>query len=404
MIELCPHKALYAAFDRFPSEKGASTHIQHFAGTLFEHFQGGLLYVLGDEALPVFQQEGDVQVLRFSQTHANFLHRTQAYGAYLQDVLMHGHASLALCHVRDPWGAVPLLAFKQRRYKLLYEVNGLPSIELPYAFPYIAPRTLEKIRALEDYALAGADAIVVPSQVIATHLIGRDVPEAKIEVIPNGAEPGVEVPRPAGMPARYILYFGALQPWQGVDTLMRAFARLADIEDLHLVICSSVKPRHAKRYHKLAVHLGIGERVIWRYRLSESELAPWRAHALASAAPLTECSRNLDQGCSPLKILESMAAAVPVIASDLPVVRELIEDEVHGLLVRAERPAAIARAVRLLIEYPEMRRAMGEAGREKIRHELSWSRARADLRAVYTRLCADLDMSGVTTVREVNHG
>ncbi len=73
-------RALYAAFDRFPTRKGASTHIARFAPALFEEYGGGLLYVVGDERLPAHQLEGDVEIVRFSVPLPNLLERAVAFG------------------------------------------------------------------------------------------------------------------------------------------------------------------------------------------------------------------------------------------------------------------------------------------------------------------------------------
>ena len=61
------------------------------------------------------------------------------------------------------------------------------------------------------------------------------------------------------------------------------------------------------------------------------------------------------QGCAPLKILESMASGMPVVASDLPAVRELLADGEHGRLVAPDRPGELARAIRVLLDFPERR-------------------------------------------------
>ncbi|HED35701.1 MAG TPA: glycosyltransferase family 1 protein [Gammaproteobacteria bacterium] len=387
MTSLRNNKALYAAFDLYPSQKGASTHIQQFASTLFTHYKSGLLYVLGDDELSACQKEDSVDIVRFVQQHSNFIHRTRAYGKFLQNIIDQQKHSLALCHFRDPWSGVPILSVKNRPYKTVYEVNGLPSIELPYAFPHIAAPTLEKISALEDLCLQECDAIVVPSFTIENNLIARGVAQSKITVIPNGACISPSVPQSdADLPEQYILYFGAVQPWQGVDTLLRAFSLLADLPSLKLVICCSVKPRHTKQYKKLAEKLGLGARIIWKYRLSEAELLPWKFHALASIAPLTECTRNLQQGCSPLKIIESMAVSVPVIASDLPVTREIVDHKVNGLLVKAERPAEFSRAIRLLLDYPDMRKQLATQAHAKIKNNFQWEMACEKLSELYQNI------------------
>ena len=57
--------ALYSAFDLFPSRKGAAIHINKFARALFEEMNGGVLYVLGNEKLPAYQIEENVEIVRF---------------------------------------------------------------------------------------------------------------------------------------------------------------------------------------------------------------------------------------------------------------------------------------------------------------------------------------------------
>ena len=353
------HRALYAAFDLYPSYKGAATHIARMADTLFRTYDGGLLFVLGNDTLPEYQREANIEILRFSRSIPNFLERTLAYGRHLQWLLDQQAGTLEICHFRDPWSGIPILENDQRNYVTVYEVNGLPSIELPYAYPLVAPSTLEKIREAERFCMEQATHIITPSHTIRNNLITLGASAEKITVIHNGADVHQDARKPDGAPDNYLIYVGALQRWQGLDILLRAFSRLADMQELHLIMCASTHRRRAKPYQKLADKLGISERMLWHFGLAKEELDGWLQHALISVAPLTECSRNLNQGCCPLKILESMAAGVPVVASDLPAVREIMMDGTHGRLVRPERPADLARAIRLLIEYPEQRCTMG---------------------------------------------
>jgi len=383
------HRALYASFDRFPSAKGAATHIARMASTLFDVADGGALYVLGDEDLPLYQREGSVEIVRYAGTEPNFLERALGFGDRLEALLdRHGDA-LELCHVRDPWSGIPVIG-RPHRYATVYEVNGLPSIELPYRYPHLSSATLAKIRAAEEFCWRHADVLITPSATIAENLARLGADPEKITVIPNGADiPGVLPRSPEDAPERYLIYFGALQRWQGVDLLLRAFARLADLADLHLVICASTNQRSSKMLRKLAERLGIAERVIWHHALGKDELASWLAGALLSVAPLTECSRNVEQGCAPLKVLESMAFGVPVVAADLPAVREIMTDGVEGRLVRPDRPADLARAIRVLLEYPEQIASMGERARRRIARDFTWQRS-IDLLAARYRAILDV--------------
>ncbi|NDU75914.1 glycosyltransferase [Actinomadura sp. DSM 109109] len=379
------HRAAYVAFDRFPSSKGSAVHIAQMAGELFAGFGGGLLAAIGGGDLPRYQREGTREVARFDAAVPNLIDRAEAFSGWVAAHLRPHWETLEVCHVRDPWSALPAVA-DDRRHAVVYEVNGLPSIEMSHTWPWAAPATLGKIRQLERFCLERSDAVVVPSRVIGEAVRGLGVPEGRIHLVPNGARVGDVPERPAGAPERYLIYVGALQPWQGLDVLMRAFARLADLPGLRLVVCASVPERRAKPVRRLAERLGVAERVDWRFALPHHEVAAWLAHAEVSVAPLTGCARNLDQGCAPLKVIESMAAGVPVVASDLPAVRELMADGRHGRLVPADRPAELARAVRILLEYPDEAAAMGRRGRAHIEENLTWARSRARLAEVYRTL------------------
>jgi glycosyltransferase involved in cell wall biosynthesis len=295
--------------------------------------------------------------------------------------------------VRDPWSAVPLvaqgIAGRGTATPLVYEVNGLPSIELPYSYRALGATTLAKIRSLELDCLAHADAIVTPSQVLAdrlTDLLAAHgmAANAPIHVIRNGARvPDEPLMRPPAAPARYLVYVGALQRWQGIDNMLAAFARLADIDDLRLVICSATPAKRARPWRRLANRLGVDERIDWHFKVPHRDVAAWLAHAAVSLAPLSDCSRNVDQGCCPLKVLESMAVGTAVIASDLPVTRELVDGDTHGRLVAPDRPAELARAIRIALEYPDRTAGQGRAAQAHVRERLTWERSRAQLRDVY---------------------
>lgn len=393
MFSRLPHRALYASFDRYPCAKGASTHIGHFAQQLFSDFGGGILYALGDAELPAYQREpgptGPIELVRFCESLPNFLDRALAFGEQLT-ALAHAHvSSLELVHFREPFSGQALLAVPGRRYAMVYEINGLPSIELPALYPSLLPQTLEKLRAAERRCFTEADVVVTPSHTLAENLRQLGVPATKLQVIANGAELPALVPaRPPEASPSYLLYFGALQPWQGVDVLLRAMQRLLDLPLLQLVICSSSHQRYARPYLKLAERLGVADRLRIFYQLSQEQLLPWLCHATATVAPLTECARNLNQGCCPLKILESMAAGVPVVASDLPVVRELIPNDSYGVLVRPDRPAELARALRLLLESPDELPRLAARAQQRIAEGFTWEHSRKQLQRVYKQLRA----------------
>jgi hypothetical protein len=167
----------------------------------------------------------------------------------------------------------------ERDVATVFEVNALPSIELPFAYPSVAPRTLEKIEKLEQIVLERADAIVVPADTIRDLLLARGA--KNITVIPNGAD--LPAPAPRIEERDYFIYIGALQEWQGIETLFRAFARLRDLP-VRLVICSSHPTRYAKAYVRLAEKLEIAGRMTWNVALSPDDkilyIADYLNHAI----------------------------------------------------------------------------------------------------------------------------
>lgn len=375
------HRAVYAAFDLFPTSKGAATHISHMAKFLFEKYNGGLLLTLGNQYYPRQEVEEYIEIRRFSENIPNYLQRAQAFTNHVIDNISQ-LPTLEIVHFRDVWSGLGILQ-QERNYKALFEVNGLPSIELPYRYPGLLHGTLDKIQQMEAFCFEHSDHLIAPSQVIKEHLISRGVPHNKIDVVTNAASPAPTFEKVQELPERFILYFGAVQPWQGIDTLLKAFALLKDISPLKLVICCAGKPKLTKVYRKLSEKLGISDNIIWQYRIGKSELNTYIKEALLTVAPLKECSRNVEQGCSPLKIFESMACRTAVVASDLPVTREIIQNGITGKLVRPDRPQELSRAIRLMLEYPEQRKAIADAGYEQVSKKYNWENIKQQMFQIY---------------------
>ena len=378
---------LYAAFDVFPSSKGAATHIAQFANTLFEYTNGGILCALGGKYLPKEQRENNITIKRLKLKNVNYLQRAEAFSKFVsnQIELEEEQTSLNICHFRDIWSGMAILK-PDRNYKTVFEVNGLPSVELPYRYANLTQNFIQKLRNRELFCLKEADIIVTPSQTTAQFLQSIGTPLSKIEVISNGAFIPDKFDKPVGLPEKYLIYFGALQTWQGVDVLLKAFAGLKDFDDLHLLICHAGSRKMAKPYKKLAKKLEIDQKVIWQEQLDQPTLWASIQHALVSVAPLKEGNRNIIQGCNPLKILESMACGTPVIASELPVCQELFQDNIQGKLVPPDRPAMLSRAIRFLIDYPDLAIELGKNGEKLIVQSFTWENKKEVLKALYSRL------------------
>ena len=350
-------ESVYVSFDTFPAPKGAAVHIGEFAPQLFSFIGSGLLLVLGDENTPRWQiEENDVQIRRYITTEENYLQKALCFEQFVYSEISAIKDDIKIAHFRDPWSGLPIIdALEGTKAKLVYEVNALPSIEIPSRVSSALSTTLDKIREMELKCLEKANAVVCPSYVIKSFLESLGVDSNKITVIHNGARlSGFEHKKPEIAPDKYIIYIGAVQAWQGVESLLKAMTFLKDMTDLK--------------------------------RVGQSEVQDWLQGASLSIAPLTECERNLVQGCCPIKIVESMAAGVPVIASNMPVTQELIEHNLTGWLIRPDRPSELARAIRVLLAHPETLERIAKAAKEKVVSSLSWEKSLEELRKVYENL------------------
>ncbi len=380
MIFKQQHQFLYAAFDIFPSTKGAGKHIYHFTNFLYEKYNDLGIFVLGDQSLASYELNNNLEIYRFQFFIENYLEKAEAFGETL-NLTLSNQNNLKIAHFRDIWSGIPILLNPKKNYKTIFEVNGLPSIELIEHYPNISISTLKKINELEEFCLKNADKIIVPSDFTANYLVQKEINNDKIEIIYNGADPNPTF-KNFDTPENYIIYFGAVQPWQGVDILVRAFAKLKDKTDLKLVICASLLKKNIKLLQKLASKLEIEDRIIWNFELKNDELNTWIKNAKLSIAPLTECGRNLIQGCFPLKIVESMALETPLICSDLPVLRCILNDE-ETFFVKPNRPSELALAIRFLLENDNFRMNLAKNAKIKFINNFTCDKAKEKLLNLY---------------------
>jgi glycosyltransferase involved in cell wall biosynthesis len=90
----------------------------------------------------------------------------------------------------------------------------------------------------------------------------------------------------------------------------------------------------------------------------------------------------------PIKLFEYMSAGVPVIASNFPLWRSIVEEAECGLCVDPDNPGAIAEAINRLRTHPELARKMGNNGRRAVESQYRWDHEEARLLALYGQLLA----------------
>lgn len=219
--------------------------------------------------------------------------------------------------------------------------------------------------------------------VVSTNAWKRDalaalgLPPERVLVCPNGTDvAGIAAASPRdlrgtlGLPAsaRLVLYAGHLHAWKGVETLARAAPLLG--EDVHVLLLGG-RDRDLARFRASFTH----PRLHLLGRVPADAVAPHLKGAEVLVLPNVPVSQESARETSPLKLFEYMAAGRPVVASDLPAVRELV-DERCARLVPPGDPAALAGAITELLARPALAASLADAALARVQDH-TWERRAA---------------------------
>jgi glycosyltransferase involved in cell wall biosynthesis len=199
------------------------------------------------------------------------------------------------------------------------------------------------------------------------------------QVVPDAVEPPTTVERPKTA-APTVGIVGRLAPWKGQDVFLDAFAQAFGGTNVRARVIGSAlfgEDAYAESLRQQALRLGIAGQV---------EFLGFREDVWAELRELdvlVHCSVRPEPFGQ--VVLEGMAAGVPVVAAAAGGPTELITDGVDGLLTRPGDPTELARAMRRLVDDPELRARLADAARERSR-EFTPERTAERLLAVYRQV------------------
>jgi glycosyltransferase involved in cell wall biosynthesis len=237
-------------------------------------------------------------------------------------------------------------------------------------------------RTLEAYTMERAAGIITTTQTYAA--TSRAVWDQDTMTIPNPVDierfhPQVsagDIRARHGIPQDepLVLFVGRLVPHKGTEYLLRAMPSLS----AHLLLVGT-GPREAL-LRRMATRPALEGRVHFAGRVSSPELPQYYAASDLSVLPST--SRLEAFG---IAALEAMASGKPVIVSDVPGVREVIEEGREGLRVDPIDAEDIAAKIQTLLEDEGLRKAMGRRAREKVERQFSLASVVDRLETFYER-------------------
>lgn len=219
----------------------------------------------------------------------------------------------------------------------------------------------------ENTFLGNSDAFIALSGFSRNKFKEAGFPEDKLFIKPNFADFEFGRDKKQG----YGLFVGRLVDYKGLDTLLKAYEKL---NKHHLKIIGD-----GPMFNQLKTRVKNSKNVQLLGRLSRKETLGYLAKASFVVFP-SECYENM-----PLAIVESMGCGTPVIASDLGAMRELIDDNVTGLLFRPRDPEDLAGKIRFLTQSQEIIRQMGMNIRKEYESKFTKQNNYAILMDIYNK-------------------
>jgi len=248
-------------------------------------------------------------------------------------------------------------------------------------------------RHLETYALKRADAITTICDGLRRDLIGRNIPEDRITVIPNAVDPeqftansqtNDEPRKSLGLQGKFVLGFvGSFYHYEGLHLLLLALPRLLQLRPNTAVLLVGGGPQELY-LKQLAKTLGVEDKVVFAGRLPQDKVGS--LYSLIDVLVYPRLSIRLTELVTPLKPLEAMAQGRLVVASDVGGHKELIQHQRTGLLFEAGSVSSLIHTIVELFRRYERWDVMKEEARRFVQTERTWSRSVTGYCSVYEAL------------------
>ncbi len=218
------------------------------------------------------------------------------------------------------------------------------------------PGKEKKLLRRESYVYENADGLICITQHLADMIKDRFKTKGRILVAPDGVDPEQCNKKESGAinshdikKRKTLLYLGSLHHWKGMEILISAMQYLPDAS----LLIAGGNIESIRNYQSLAKKLGVDTRVQFEGFVPPGKRFGYISRADICVLPLKSMSIS-SYFTSPLKLFEYMAAGKPIVASDLPAIREVLSNRVNSILVPPDNPEKLAEGIRILLENPSL--------------------------------------------------
>lgn len=286
-------------------------------------------------------------------------------------------------HFHDPELIGVGLLLKLRGKKVIYDVHeDLPRQILSKEW---IPKWLRIGIAAVSEAAEGVAAKIFDRIVTVTETIAARFPAEKTVIVKNYPiidELVTESVCPHAQRPLHITYVAAgITTVRGISEMVQAMGLLPQQADTRLILAGHISPAQLRDEVR---ELQGWQRVKEAGYLGRAEVKALLSHVRAGLVTHHPIINYVDS--LPVKMFEYMAAGIPVISSDFPLWREIVEGSDCGLCVDPLSPGQIAEAIQWIIEHPQEAQRMGENGQRAVGERYNWNREAIKLVAVYEGL------------------
>jgi glycosyltransferase involved in cell wall biosynthesis len=304
-----------------------------------------------------------------------------------------GRARQDLIFTRDLGLASLLLRLPGRiRAPLVYEAHGIAADTVaarPQMLAGASAASASKLRRLgaqDARVWRSADGYVTITAGLMQELQRRFSSRPHVAVVPDGVRladdgsspPDAEQPPAAERPFT-IGYAGHLYPWKGVDLVIEAVAALPDTQAL--IVGGHAQEPDLARIRALAEQVFAASRVTFTGMVPPPAVAERLREADLLVLPNPRSALS-SEFVSPLKLFEYMASGRPIVASDLPSIREVLTDGGNALLFEPGNPQALTAAIRRIREDAELGRRLAARALADVR-SYTWAKRAERLETLF---------------------
>ncbi len=280
------------------------------------------------------------------------------------------------------WSWAGLHFARERGVPLVLEVNA-PLVDEQRRYRTLS--LLPVARGLERQVLSAADAIVVPSAALRAYVLQRAGRRSRVRVIPNGVDLDLfgsaairTADREARRDGRFVVAFlGSLKPWHGIRHLLRAFRLVRrSVPGAQLLVIGEgpMLPEIERADRRLGA-----DAIALCGAVRHEDVPGHLARADVGVAPYPDLAGFY---FSPLKIVEYLAAGLPVVASGIGQILDLVRHERTGLIVPPGDAQALAGALTRLHGDRRLRARLGRRARERAVKRHGWSRVAEEIETI----------------------